>query len=175
MQPAAPSRLRKLLRFAVITTIVLAAAFAVRAYVPLPWFQHTVYTRSLSLPSGAHIEWHSGERISLRWRAVPSGTTQAWQPTPATITGKLFGPFTNDPLLTEVVEQQAPPPIHLLVATSALHTDDWASNSLTMIVSLPTTLTHGDYAFIGQSFADGSCVYCHGDEAVSFNLSIVAP
>lgn len=180
MQAPAPSRLRTITNIFAITGLVLVAAFAVRFYVPLPWFQHPVYTRSLSFASGGPDQfWYPGERITLTWRADPAGTTQDWQPIPVTITGRLFGPYADADAAAKSIEQKGPDqPQHLLAAAATLQTDTWASDTRTMTVTLPSTLRPGAYFFtssiLGKDHQELPYPSHPQDEAIGFSITIVA-
>ncbi len=184
MQTPSPSRSHTITHIFAITCLVLVAAFAVRAYVPLPWFQHPVYTRSLFFSSGRpdHF-WHPGERITLTWKADPAGTTQDWQPIPVTITGKLFGPYADaDDAALSIEQKGLDQPQHLLAAAATLQTDTWASDTRTMVVTLPSTLHPGPYFFdssiLGKDHQELPYLPYPShpqDESIGFSITIVAP
>lgn len=130
-----------------LLVVLIAGTLAACATVPPATSGVNYQTFRYSCCQGGETQnaWHPGERYTLQWTAVPSGTTSVAAARPIVLRTRLTGPFATATDLKNTLASGASTGGTRSVDGIPLQIDDRTESGVTSVIQLPADLPPGYY------------------------------
>ncbi len=129
-----------------LLSLLMETACASRQAPPPDTYRYTCCPAEVSTRT-----WHPGERLTLRWTAIPLGTAHGSGPTQVTLTAEVLGPFIPSEVHGTGFKLDLP----LVASAAPLRIDSRTATGLVSEIMAPETMPAGCYYHLQTRAAYG--------------------